>query len=280
MTGIAVRQAVGLAEARGFDTSALRENFLIEDLFAPGEIRMTYTHYDRTIVGGAAPAAGTPLRLETSKPVGSDPFLKRREMGVFNIGGAGTVTLDGETFELTANDCLYIPMGTAEVSFASADASTPARFYFVSVPAHRRHEARLITPGDANRLDLGGKAECNERVLRQYIHPDICASCQLVMGMTLLEEGSVWNTMPAHTHDRRSEVYLYFDMAEATRVFHFMGEPEETRHLVVANEQAVISPGWSVHCGAGTARNGFIWSMAGDNQDFTDMDMVAMERLR
>ncbi len=279
MTGIEVRQAVGLDEARGFDTSALRGNFLIEDLFVAGEIRMTYSHYDRTVIGGAVPGADA-LRLETSKPIGSDPFLKRRELGMFNIGGAGTVTLDGEAFELDTHDCLYVPMGTADVTFASADKANPAKFYFISVPAHQRHKACKIRPDDANRLDLGSTDECNQRVLRQYIHPDICTSCQLVMGMTLIETGSVWNTMPCHTHDRRSEVYLYFDMEPQTRVFHFMGEPQETRHLVISNEQVVISPGWSIHCGSGTARYGFIWAMAGDNQDFTDMDMVAMETLR
>jgi 4-deoxy-L-threo-5-hexosulose-uronate ketol-isomerase len=201
-------------------------------------------------------------------------------MGIFNVAGPGTVIADGESWELQKSDCLYLPAGTADVDFSSDDASDPARLYFASVPAHRRHEARVTTKEMANRLDLGTQADANRRVLRQYIHPDICKSCQLVMGMTLLEDGSVWNTMPCHTHDRRSEVYLYFDMAPDARVFHFMGEPHETRHLVVANEQAVLSPGWSIHCGAGTARYGFIWAMAGDNQDFTDMDMVAMETLR
>ena len=279
MTGISVRQAISPAEARGFDTAALRRNFVIEDLFAPDEIRMTYMHYDRTVVGAAVPVTSA-LTLETSKPIGSDPFLKRREMGAFNIGGAGTVTLDGEAYEIGPRTCLYIPMGTAKVTFSSRDASAPARFYLVSVPAHRRFEARRIGIDDANRIELGGQDDANRRVLRQYIHPDVCASCQLSMGMTLIEMGSVWNTMPCHTHDRRSEVYLYFDMMPETRVFHFMGEPEETRHLVVANEQAILSPGWSIHCGAGTARYAFIWSMAGDNQDFTDMDMVAMDVLR
>jgi 4-deoxy-L-threo-5-hexosulose-uronate ketol-isomerase len=276
---IAVRQAVGPADARRLDTTGLRRAFLVEDLFAPGEIRMTYTHHDRTVVASAAPTA-TPLALTSSKPIGADPFLKRREMGIFNIGGAGIVSVDGEAHKLDTNDCLYVPMGAADVAFSSAANDDPAKFYFISVPAHHRHVVRKITPGDANRLDLGAPDDANRRVLRQYIHPDICRSCQLLMGMTLLESGSVWNTMPCHTHDRRSEIYLYFDMAPATRVFHFMGEPEETRHLVVANQQAVISPGWSIHCGAGTGRYGFIWAMAGDNQDFADMDMVATQALR
>jgi 4-deoxy-L-threo-5-hexosulose-uronate ketol-isomerase len=279
MMTITVRQAVSPDEARGFDTQALRQNFLITDLFAPGEVRMTYTHLDRTIVGGAVPEL-TPLYLKTEKPVGSDPFLARREMGIFNIGGTGTVTIDGDTIQMDTTDCVYVPMGTAEVVFASADERQPAKFYFISVPAHHRHELRKITAEEANRLDLGSDADANSRILRQYIHPDICASCQLVMGMTVLAQGSVWNTMPCHTHDRRSEVYLYFDVPPEGRVFHFMGEPQETRHLVVANEQAILSPGWSIHCGAGTTRYGFIWSMGGDNQDFDDMDMVAMAELR
>jgi len=276
---IPVRQAISADEARHFDTDKLRENFLVTDLFKQGEINLTYSHLDRTIVGGAVPG-GTEMELKTSKPVGSDPFLKRREMGVFNIGGTGEVVLDGTSYVLNRTDCIYVPMGTADVRFKSADANDPAKFYIVSTPAHHAYPAKLITADDANKLDLGSDAECNKRVLRQYIHPDIAPSCQLLMGMTALEPGSVWNTMPCHIHDRRSELYLYFDMAEQTRVFHMMGEPNETRHLVVANEQAILSPGWSVHCGAGTANYTFIWSMAGDNQDFTDMDFIAMEDLR
>lgn len=276
---IPVRQAISADEARHFDTGKLRENFLINDLFKPGEIKLTYSHLDRTIVGGAVPADAE-LILESSKPVGSDPFLTRREMGVFNIGGAGEVLLDGESYTLNTTDCLYIPMGVAEVRFRTTNGSNPAKFYIVSTPAHHAYPAKLVTADDANRLDLGSDAESNKRVLRQYLHPDILETCQLVMGMTALEPGSVWNTMPCHIHDRRSEVYLYFDMAEQTRVFHIMGEPDQTRHMVVANEQAILSPGWSVHCGAGTANYTFIWSMAGDNQDFTDMDFIAMEDLR
>ena len=276
---ISVRQVASPAETRSMDTAALRANYLITDLFRPGEISLTYSHLDRTIVGGAVPVSNE-LKLTSSKPVGSDPFLARRELGIFCIAGAGTVTLDGEAFPMAQADCLYVPMGTADVRFSSADAAAPARFYLVSAPAHRASEARLIRPDDANRLELGSQADANRRVLRQYIHPDVCESCQLVMGMTAIEDGSVWNTMPCHTHDRRSEVYLYFDMMPETRVFHFMGEPDETRHLVVANEEAILSPGWSIHSGAGTARYAFIWSMAGDNQDFTDMDMVAMDTLR
>jgi 4-deoxy-L-threo-5-hexosulose-uronate ketol-isomerase len=201
-------------------------------------------------------------------------------MGIVNIGAHGRVDVDGEPIELGPTDCLYLPMGTQKVTFHSNSVTAPAKFYIVSVPAHQRHDLRRITAADANCLELGSKAEANERTLRQYIHPDICNSCQLVLGITSLKEGSVWNTMPCHVHDRRSEVYLYFSMAPQTRIFHFMGEPDETRHMVIANEQAILSPGWSVHCGAGTSNYSFIWSMAGDNQDFTDMDMIAMEDLR
>jgi 4-deoxy-L-threo-5-hexosulose-uronate ketol-isomerase len=276
---ITVRQAISPSEARQLDTAGLRSNFLIEDLFRLGRISMTYSHLDRTIIGGALPTEH-PLTLESSKVIGANPFLARREMGIFNIGGPGSVVADRQSIELTATDCLYVPMGTAEVAFVSASAEVPAKFYFVSLPAHHRHQLRKITTDDAIRLDLGSRSDANLRVLRQYVHPDICASCQLVMGMTTLQEGSVWNTMPCHTHDRRSEAYLYFDMAPDTRVLHLMGEPQETRHLIVADGQAILSPGWSIHCGSGTARYAFIWSMGGDNQDFTDMDFVPMEALR
>ncbi len=276
---IPVRQAISAAEAKTFDTDALRKNFLISDLFTPGEISLTYSHLDRTIVGGAMPGA-EPLKLVSSKPVGSDPFLTRRELGVFNIGGAGQVVLDETSHMLDPTDCLYVPMGIADVRFTSNDPANPAKFYLISTPAHHAYPARLLTAEDANRLDLGADEDANKRILRQYIHPDICQSCQLVMGMTTILSGSVWNTMPCHVHDRRSEVYLYFDMADETRIFHFMGEPTETRHMVLKNEQAILSPGWSIHCGSGTGRYSFIWSMAGDNQDFTDMDFIAMEDLR
>jgi len=276
---ISIRQAISPAEAKGLDTAALAANFLIEDLFTDREIRMTYSHVDRTVIGGAVPIDAD-LPLLTAKPIGSDVFLARRELGIFNIGGLGQVTVDGETHALAATDCLYVPMASKDVRFASVRSDDPARFYFISLPAHQRHEIQKITADQANRIELGSPDDANIRVLRQYIHPDICKSCQLVMGMTVLEPGSVWNTMPCHTHDRRSEIYLYFDMAPQTRAFHFMGEPQETRHLVVANEEAVISPGWSIHCGAATARYAFIWSMGGDNQDFDDMDFVAMEDLK
>jgi 4-deoxy-L-threo-5-hexosulose-uronate ketol-isomerase len=279
VTAISVRQACGPAEARRFGTDELRSSFLIEDLFSPGRVSMTYSHVDRVVVGGALPL-GDALPLLSSKPIGSDTFLGRREIGIINIGGDGVVEADSSTYDLAPRDCIYVAMGRDAVSFKSKDASRPAKFYFISYPAHARHETRKIGVGDANRIALGEPAQSNVRTIRQYIHPDICRSCQLVMGVTTLEMGSVWNTMPCHTHDRRSEVYLYFGMEPEARVFHFMGEPEETRHLVVANDQAVISPGWSIHCGAGTSSYSFVWAMGGDNQSFADMDMVAMETLR
>ena len=271
-----IRQVLSPTETRQLDTDGLRNNYLIDDLFKAGEINMTYSHLDRTIVGGIIPTGA--LKLKSEKQVGSPNFLDRREMGVFLLSGTGSVTVDGTAHAMTMHDCLYIPMGSEDVTFESGD--QPAHFYFISTPAHHRYGVKKIGKNDAIRHDLGEPKDANVRTLRQYIHPDVCDSCQLVMGMTSISEGSVWNTMPCHTHDRRSEVYLYFDMAETTRVFHMMGEPTETRHLVVAQEQAILSPGWSIHSGAGTGSYSFIWSMAGDNQDFTDMDFIAMEDLR
>lgn len=276
---IEIRQVCSPAETKTFDTKKLRENYLIEDIFRAGKVTMVYSHLDRTIVGGAVPTQAG-LTLRSCKQVGSENFLDRREVGIVNIGGAGTITADGEVYAVDVLDCLYLPMGIEAVTFMSNSATTPAHFYFISTPAHHAHTAKKITPKDANKLELGCQSDANVRVLRQYIHPEVCDSCQLVMGITTIADGSIWNTMPCHTHDRRSEVYLYFDMTEDTRVFHLMGEPTETRHLVVANEQAILSPGWSIHSGAGTGRYSFIWSMAGDNQDFTDMDFVAMDDLR
>ncbi len=276
---IETRQVSSPAETRTFSTAQLRESYLLQSLFQTGEINMTYSHLDRTVMGGAVPTEAA-LSLQSSKQIGTDQFLDRREIGIFNIGAGGTVVADNVSYGLEGMDCLYLPMGTKNVSFESNDHADPARFYFVSSPAHHAYAAKKITAADANRLELGTQSDANVRVLRQYIHPDICDSCQLVMGMTMIEDGSIWNTMPCHTHERRSEIYLYFDMKEDTRVFHFMGEPDETRHLVVSNEQVVLSPGWSIHTGAGTGRYGFIWSMAGDNQDFTDMDFMEMGALR
>lgn len=278
-TDFTSRFAIDPVAAAAMGTDELRHNFLIEGLFQPGRISLTYSHYDRMIVGGAMPAEA-PLPLEAIKPTGTKNFLDRREMIAVNIGGAGAVGAGGQSHELQARDMLYLGMGANEVSFASVDPAKPAKFYLLSAPAHQSHPSKLIRIGDAKRLDLGGQATCNERSIFQFIHADGVKTCQLVVGMTQLAPGSVWNTMPCHVHDRRMEAYLYFDLPEAARVFHFMGEPDETRHLVMRNEEAVLSPGWSIHSGAGTSSYAFIWAMAGDNVDYTDVDPVAMEELR
>jgi len=274
-----IRQVCSPTETKSFDTAKLRENYLIESLFQDGKITLTYSHLDRTVIGGVVPTS-LALSLIADKQIGSENFLDRREIGIINVGGDGSVNADGAKYSLGKTDCLYLPMGIKDVSFSSENSKNPAHFYLVSTPAHHTYAPKKITAEDANYIALGTQSDANVRELRQYIHPDTCDSCQLVMGITTIIDGSIWNTMPCHTHDRRSEFYMYFDMKPDTRVFHFMGEPSETRHLVVANEQAIISPGWSIHSGAGTGRYSFIWSMAGDNQDFTDMDFVEMKDLR
>ena len=265
--------------ARLYDTDRLRQAFLIDTLFAPGEIRLTYSHLDRLVVGGAMPA-GMSLPLGKVKQTGTEGFLDRREMVIVNVGGEGTVAAGGVEHRLGHRDMLYLGMGTGEVTFASVSSAEPAKYYLLSAPAHREIPSRLVRIADARRLNLGGQETSNERSIFQFVHPDVMESCQLVVGMTVLAKGSVWNTMPCHVHDRRSEAYLYFALPEDARVFHFMGEPAETRHLVVANEQAILSPGWSIHSGAGTSNYTFVWAMAGDNVDYKDVDMVAMKDLR
>ena len=274
-----IRFAVDPVSAAAMGTDELRHNFQVEDLFSAGRISLTYTHYDRMILGGAVPS-GEQLKLEAIRPTGTKSFLERRELIAFNIGGEGTVDVDGQTFALATRDMIYVGMGAADVSFGSADPSAPAKFYLLSAPAHQKHPTTLISIGDARRIDLGSQATSNERSIFQFVHPDGVKTCQLVAGLTQLAPGSVWNTMPCHIHDRRMEAYLYFDLPEAARVFHFMGEPDETRHLVVANEEAILSPGWSIHSGAGTSNYAFIWAMAGDNVDYTDVDAVSIEELR
>jgi 4-deoxy-L-threo-5-hexosulose-uronate ketol-isomerase len=261
------------------DTVALRRSFLIEDLFEPGALRTVYTHVDRVITGSAVPL-NRPLELAASKELGVEYFLQRRELAVLNLGGAGTVRLDGHDQALGRRDGLYVGMGTREVSFRSADPAAPARFYLLSAPAHAAHPTRPVTVENARKVKLGSAAEANARTIHQIIHPAALPTCQLVMGLTQLEPGSVWNTMPAHTHERRMEVYLYLDLPADAFVLHLMGAPGETRHLVVRNEQAVISPSWSIHSGVGTCPYSFIWGMAGENQTFEDMDAVAMSNLR
>ncbi len=274
-----VRYASSNKDAKHYDTERLREEFLIQELFKKDDLKLVYSHYDRIIAGSACPVDAE-IRLEAGKEIGADYFLERRELGIINIGGAGVVTLDGETYDLGPRDGLYVGMGIKDVKFASVDPANPAKFYLNSGPAHRSYPTVKIDIAKANPVKLGDPKSLNVRTIYQYVHPAVCESCQLVMGMTVLEEGSVWNTMPSHTHDRRMEVYLYFDMEEETRVFHMMGEPTETRHLIMKNEEAVISPSWSIHSGVATGKYTFIWGMVGENQTFTDMDHVAMEDLR
>ncbi len=273
------RNAIDPVRAKGMDTSELRENFLVEDLFVPGKINLTYTHYDRMVVGGATPA-GDALPLEAVKSMGTKSFLDRREIAIFNVGATGTVSIGSESHTLEHRDMIYIGMGAGEISFTSADAADPAKFYIISAPAHTTYPTTMVRIGDAKRIDLGGQETSNERSIFQFVHPEGIKTCQLVVGMTMLASGSVWNTIPAHRHDRRSEIYLYFGMDPAARIFHFMGEPEETRHLVMQTEQAVLSPVWSIHCAAATANYTFIWAMAGDNVDYTDIDPVPLEMMR
>jgi 4-deoxy-L-threo-5-hexosulose-uronate ketol-isomerase len=268
------RHAIDPATAKTLDTDQLRAHFHVGGLFEEGEINLVYTHYDRLILGSAVPAGGT-LALDQVEEAGTPSILDRREMGVLNIGEAGSVTVGGTTYEVGTGEVLYIGMGSGPVTFGGN-----GRFYVLSAPAHQTYPTRLITLADARRVELGARETANERVIIQFLHPEVCQSCQLLMGYTQFAEGSVWNTMPAHLHDRRMEAYLYFQLPENQRVFHLMGEPSQTRHIVMANEEAVISPPWSIHAGAGTSSYTFCWAMAGDNVDFTDMDMVAMEDLR
>ena len=276
---ITVRHASHPDAVRGFDTRTLRDHFLIPTLFEADDIVLTYSHIDRFVVGGAMPVTG-PLNLDAPREIGSRTFLQRRELGVVNVGGPGRVTVDGTNFDLNPRDALYVAMGSVDISFESLDPIQPAKFYLNSTPAHARFETMRISLAQASQRHLGEPSTANERTICQMIHPDICRSAQLVLGMTMLKPNNTWNTMPCHTHDRRCEAYFYFDLPESARVFHLMGEPAETRHIVVANEQAVISPPWSIHSGVGTTNYAFIWSMGGDNQDFDDMDFVSMDRLR
>ena len=278
-TSYSSRYAIDPNAAAAMGTDELRHNFHIGDLFHAGAIHLTYTHYDRMVVGGAVPL-DSPLTLEAIKPTGTKNFLDRRELIAVNIGGAGTVQAGSESFQAGPRDMVYVGKGTETVSFASADPQNPAKFYLLSAPAHQELPSKLIRIADARRLDLGSQQTSNERSIFQFIHPEGAKTCQLVVGMTQLAPGSVWNTMPCHVHDRRMEAYLYFDLAEGARVFHLMGEPDETRHIVMKNEEAVLSPGWSIHSGAGTSNYAFIWAMAGDNVDYTDVDPVDIGELR
>ena len=285
-----LRTAASPRDVKHYTTDRLREEFLIDDLFQKDVIKLVYSHIDRIITGSAVPVAGK-LVLTAGDELRADYFLERRELGVINIGGAGVITIDGKEYKVAYKEGMYIGMGAKDISFASVDTTNPAKFYLNSAPAHKSYPTVLIKPEgtpaegvvivkDENKVELGCLADANHRTICKYILPGQVESCQLVMGMTKLEEGSVWNTMPCHTHDRRMEVYLYFDMKDDALVFHYMGEPTETRHIVMKNEQAVISPSWSIHSGCGTRAYTFIWGMVGENQAFDDMDGVAMQDIR
>ena len=281
-----LRTASSPRDVKHYTTDRLREEFLIQNLFVPGEIKLVYSHIDRIITGAAVPVS-TPIKLTAGDELRADYFLQRREMGVINIGGTGKIIIDGRTYTVGYKEAMYIGMGSREISFESLDTAKPAKFYINSAPAHTAYPTVLIKPEgtpeegvvivkDENKVELGSLEESNHRVICKYILPGQVESCQLVMGMTGLKPGSVWNTMPCHTHDRRMEVYLYFDMPEDAFVMHYMGEPTETRHVVMRNEEAIISPSWSIHAGSGSRAYTFIWGMVGENQVFGDMDDVAM----
>ena len=278
-----IRYSCNQRDFKRYTTEETRKEFLIETLFVPGKVTPVYSHVDRMVTVGIMPA-DRPLSIDDGIDIwhcfGTHYFLERREAGMFNVGGAGRVTVDGVIYELGYKDCLYITMGAKEVIFASDDPANPAKFYMVSAPAHCSYENRLIKIADAAKKPCGAAETSNKRVINQFIHPDVLKTCQLSMGMTVLEPGSVWNTMPAHTHERRMEVYFYFEIPKDNVVMHFMGEPNETRHIVMQNEQAVISPSWSIHAGAGTSNYTFIWAMAGENRAFDDMDEIPTPQVR
>lgn len=273
------RYACSPAEAKTMTTEQLRENFLLPGLFVQDQVSFVYSLYDRMITGGVMPVSQS-LSLPVYEQLKSSFFLERRELGIINVGGGGRVVADGSTYEMNKLDCLYLAKGTKEISFESSDSGAPARFFLLSAPAHQTYPSQVMKNSEATPAAMGSPETSNERTIYKYIHEDGIRSCQLVMGLTILKTGSVWNTMPAHTHNRRMEVYLYFDVKEEHRVFHLMGQPNQTRHLVVGNGEAVISAPWSIHSGCGTSNYSFIWGMAGENQSFADMDGVAIRDLK
>ena len=277
------RYATNPAQVPGMTTEQLRAQYLVPDLFVPGEIRVVYTHHDRVVLGGVTPA-GAELSLPGYPEIRSDYFLEHRELGIINVGGTGTVTADGEVYTLVPGACLYLGRGIRDIVFADDPAqgadARGAQFYLFSAPAHTSYPSALVAPGEGTVRELGDQLTSNRRTLNQYIHENGVKSCQIVMGVTELHPGSMWNTLPAHTHDRRTECYLYFDLPEDARVIHLLGEREETRHLVVADRQAIISPSWSLHSGVGTSNYSFVWAMAGENQSFDDMDAAPVTILK
>ncbi|MFD2147017.1 5-dehydro-4-deoxy-D-glucuronate isomerase [Mucilaginibacter antarcticus] len=264
---------------KSYQTQTIRERFLLDGLAQPNQINCAYTHYDRMIVGVANPI-DQQLELENHPNLRAEYFLQRREIGIINVAGDGLVIVDGQTYNVNKLDCLYIGKGVKSVTFASAYSDNPAVFYLLSCPAHVTHSTTLLANEDAIKVNAGGSSTANKRVINKYIHADGIQSCQLVMGLTILSEGSVWNTMPAHIHDRRMEAYFYFDVPDGQRIFHYMGQGDETRHIIIANYEAVVSPPWSIHSGSGTASYSFIWGMAGENLDYTDMDPVNIVDLK
>jgi 4-deoxy-L-threo-5-hexosulose-uronate ketol-isomerase len=273
------RFSPGQDDYHKLSTEQLRTAFLVDSLFAQGKVELVYTDADRAIVGSAVPGS-TPLKLTADAELRAASFCERRELGVLNIGGAGAVEVDGQRFDMAKLDCLYVARGSQDVTFTSRDAANPAAFYLLSYPAHTSFPTKLSRPADATKVELGSVADANKRTIFKCIHTGGIKSCQLVMGFTQLHEGCVWNSMPPHTHARRSEVYLYFDLGPNRRLMHFMGTPQQTRHLVVAERQAAISPSWSIHCGCGTGAYTFCWGMGGENQTFDDMDPAPLANLR
>jgi 4-deoxy-L-threo-5-hexosulose-uronate ketol-isomerase len=271
-----------LADPQRFErmtTKELRDTFLVRNLFESGQLNLLYCDADRAVAGGAVPGR-EPLELKGGKELASDFFAQRRELGVINIGQAGAVIVDGKEYRLERLDSLYIGRGAKRILFVSADSKNPAEFYLQSYPAHRKYTTRLVRQSEANKIELGTAEAANVRTIYQYIRPGIAESCQLVMGLTILAPGSVWNTFPPHTHARRTEIYLYFDLDQEARVFHLIGTPDATRHLVIENKEAVLSPSWSIHSGVGSSSYTFIWGMGGENQDFDDMDFIKIENIR
>ena len=277
--GMEVRDASNAKDVKYYTTDRLREEFHISNLFTKDNIRMVYSHTDRIIVIGMMPVMSS-LKLQAGKELAAEYFLERRELGCINIGGKGSIVIDGETYEMNPRDGIYVGRGHKELVFKSESPENPAKFYMTSCPAHTEYPIKKIDITKARKVPCGSVEDCNKRVINQYIHPEVIKSCQLAMGLTELEVGSNWNTMPSHTHDRRMEVYLYLDMGPDDAVFHMMGEPKETRHIVMHNEEAVISPSWSIHSGVGTKNYSFIWAMCGENQEFTDMDHIETKELR